>query len=79
MAFKDYVKDMSVRQFTTATQIKQCWTHLANYWSVGKAIPFTERLNEYNGKDVYFCVKCENGIYIVSLDREDKIVKIVRF
>lgn len=76
---KDYVSDYNVRLFDTPTKIKQCWNHLSKLGSENKAFVFTDRKNTFGGKDYYFSVPLENGIYIVSLDNKDTIVKIVRF
>lgn len=76
---KDYVGDYNNRVFDTPTKIKQCWNHLTKLSSENKAFVFTDRKNDFGGKDYYFSVKSENGIYIVSLGKKNEIVKIVRF
>lgn len=76
---KDYVSDYNVRIFDTPIKIKQCWNHLSKLSSENKAFVFTDRKNTIGGKDYYFSVRAENGIYIVSLDKKGAIVKIVRF
>ena len=79
MANKNYVKDLNCRVFDTPTKIKQCWQHLLLLGSQGKAFLFTDRQNDFGGKDYYYTVRSENGIYIVSLNRKDEIVRITRF
>ena len=76
---KDYVSDYNNRIFDTPTKIKQCWNHLMQLSSENKAFVFTDRKNSFGGKDYYFSVRSENGIYIVSLGAKDEIIKIVRF
>ena len=76
---KDYVSDLDVRVFDKPIMIKQCWNHLTKLSGEKKAFIFTDRKNNHGGKDYYFSVRCENGIYIVSLDKNNEIVKIVRF
>ena len=76
---KNYVLDYNNRVFDTPTKIKQCWNHLTKLSSEKKAFVFTDRMNDLGGKDYYFSVKSENGVYIVSLGKKNEIVKIVRF
>ena len=76
---KDYVSDYNNRVFDTPEKIKQCWNHLTKLSGEKKAFIFTDRKNNNGGKDYYFSVKSENGIYIVSLGKKGEIVKIVRF
>jgi len=79
MAYKNYVKDMNCRVFDTPTKIKQCWQHLLLLGSQGQAFIFTDRKNNFGGKDYYYTVRSENGIYIVSLNKKNEIERITRF
>ncbi|MBQ8206400.1 MAG: hypothetical protein IJZ77_02975 [Bacilli bacterium] len=79
MAYKNYVKDESCRIFDTYTKIKQCWAYLSKLYDEGKAIPFTERQNEFGAKDIYVAVKMENATYIISMGSNGGIRRIVRF
>lgn len=76
---KDYVSDYNNRVFDTPTKIKQCWEHLSKLSVENKAFVFTDRKNNFGGKDYYFSVRAENGIYIVSLNKKQEIVRITRF
>ena len=79
MANKNYVKDTNCRVFDTPTKIKQCWQHLLFLGSTQQAFIFTDRKNNFGGKDYYYTVRSENGIYIVSLNKKGEIVRITRF
>lgn len=76
---KDYISDYNERIFDTPEKIIQCWNYLTKLSGEKKAFLFTDRKNNFGGTDYYFSVKSENGIYIVSLDRKNKIKQIVRF
>lgn len=76
---KDYVSDYNERIFDTPEKITQCWNYLNKLSGEKKAIIFKDCKNRFGGTDYYFNVKMENGVYIVSLDRKNKIKQIVRF